>query len=898
MQDSEAISAHLADLQNQIRASTPPMATVIRVLAEPLSFLELIPQSSSFPQWSGPTEPTAANRLYLIQHLLPNHLDFILDTITVAWWSALPSGQQSALFDAYFVPSVSRHPCAKDGLHAAVAMIALQSLVGILVESLMSTLWAADSKEKSIAWKLALANTTSRGTTQLLLTTLMEYLDRHQLNISSIPNRMEPFTQLSDEEQRAMVHTSAKLLESLGFGIGEPNNVMIEEVLFQGRVFGVGVLRTLICIQTGWPSAIQTDKDSVLAQAVKKAFTIWSDAMFVNHASADYQRYVSHQILLMIPYFDTKVLLDMELFPVFGAGMSNWLELSNFERKRIGLVVAEEFSRAVDTVGSSADFDLDRTNSEIQFARSLVQLKDGALPYQMTAALKSNNTMESGAGNIKTKAISTTTQEIDIDYDDDEDPDAIGDPMSRFNNGDYSSDSSSGEDDEDDLKPYEIEDESDPDEDDVGSIKKTKVAAPLYLRDLLSYMRANEDREKVETGLRTAVELIRRKSGSLELEEFAEQLARTFVLAQDNFDTPNFYKLRENALVALVVTSPVIVAGVLTLEFYEKKNSIGQRMNILTALGLGAQELSGYNQSPLSSATSSQAPPSTPTSKGMLSKDTRATALPAQQNQYSSGSLVTPKDSFASITSSIALERTRRFSQKSFIESSRPAPKANAFSNLAPAFLGGLLGRWGGNRGAGRERGFDVLQRAPFVLMKKYVMTVGVMVHFSGNSPHLLAITREVFQFLLALRYHNPPKSGFAPAGASNSKPQDFMSTIASTSFSEPSSLSSLRLPGDIGSSTPSATTSRSLSSSTATTSLHNSGLIECILFGLLILVTPISAALSDQLLLHEFYPEILECQQWAMELWEASTGGPDEKSRLYCAALLQRCFELLKVSM
>ncbi|KAF9180274.1 telomere binding protein [Haplosporangium sp. Z 11] len=376
--------------------------------------------------------------------------------------------------------------------------------------------------------------------------------------------------------------------------------------------------------------------------------------------------------------------------------------------------------------------------------------------------------------------------------------------------------------------------------------------------------------------------------------EFAEQLARTFVLAQDNFDTPNFYKLRENALVALVVVSPVIVAGVLTLEFYEKKNSIGQRMNILTALGLGAQELSGHNQSPLSSATSLQVPPPSSTSKGALSKDTRATALPAQQSQYSSGSLVTQKNTFASITSSIALERTRRFSQKSFIESSRPAPKANAFSNLAPVFLGGLLGRWGGNRGASREYGFDVLQKAPLVVMKKFVMTVGVMVHFSGEAE-------EVFQFLLALRYHNPqliPTPGFAPAGASNSKPQDFMSTVASTSLSESSSLSSLRLPGDIGSSMPSATTSRSLSSTAATASLHNGGLVECILFGLLILVTPASAALSDQLLLHEFYPEILECQQWAMELWEASINGSDEKARLYCAALLQRCFELLKVSM
>lgn len=155
--------------------------------------------------------------------------------------------------------------------------------------------------------------------------------------------------------------------------------------------------------------------------------------------------------------------------------------------------------------------------------------------------------------------------------------------------------------------------------------------------------------------------------------------------------------------------------SVLTFQFYEKKNSLGQRLNILTALALGAQELSGFDQ------------PAFPLPKrqsGSSSKNSNpATA---------STSLATPRPTFDNITSTISLSRTRRFSQKSNIEASRPAPKANAFGNLAPVFLGGLLGRWGGNRGAGAERGYDALQRAPVMVLKKFVVTLGVLVHYSG----------------------------------------------------------------------------------------------------------------------------------------------------------------------
>lgn len=168
-----------------------------------------------------------------------------------------------------------------------------------------------------------------------------------------------------------------------------------------------------------------------------------------------------------------------------------------------------------------------------------------------------------------------------------------------------------------------------------------------------------------------------------------------------------------------------------------------------------------------------------------------------------------------------------------------------------------------------------------------------------GNSPHLIPITKELFLFLLTLRYHNPPPTQATPRPA-----RAPVVGLSGSSFLEPT-LTSLKLPGDIGISAqaPSSTSFGGQSSlSILTSSLpYNTDLLESILFGLLILATPSSQTLSDDVLLQTFYAEIEESQQWALELWEhfklVEPGGGD-KSKMYCAALLKRCSELLEVRM
>lgn len=186
-------------------------------------------------------------------------------------------------------------------------------------------------------------------------------------------------------------------------------------------------------------------------------------------------------------------------------------------------MIAEEYTKAI---GSQANFDLNGSDPDIQFARSLVLLRDGARLYDPvpdTVPLEKSQEPGNPEYSINDTDDSTVLDDDNDEDDEEEDPDAIV-PLTRttvYSDSDRDSDSDSDDEDKDedgDLRPYEMEYESDPDED-ASSARKPKVPAPLYLKDLNRYLRASEDREKAEMGLDKASELIRRKAGSLELGE-------------------------------------------------------------------------------------------------------------------------------------------------------------------------------------------------------------------------------------------------------------------------------------------------------------------------------------------------------------------------------------------
>jgi hypothetical protein len=153
-----------------------------------------------------------------------------------------------------------------------------------LIESVVSKLWGKEIHDKSyLGWRLVLTFKESTGIESQFLMLLIEYLDKNQLNLERLSNgySKEPKSEsLEQQKHLALVHRASNLLVSIGYGVDHEtdhkssshdnshshhsssnnNNGIIHQVLFQGRVFGIGVLRTLICVQCGWPTSVKTIK--------------------------------------------------------------------------------------------------------------------------------------------------------------------------------------------------------------------------------------------------------------------------------------------------------------------------------------------------------------------------------------------------------------------------------------------------------------------------------------------------------------------------------------------------------------------------------------------------------------------------------------------------------------
>ncbi|KAF9973010.1 telomere binding protein [Actinomortierella ambigua] len=1049
-----AIAAHLSLLHGLLLHPPHPanVATVTRVLSEPLSFLGLEPNG---PSWTGPS-PTVDGRMHFIQHLLPHHISFILDHIVLDWLSAIPAAIQTSCFEVYFAPPTAKDVAGDSNkVLACVHLMVVQTLLGRLtardfsnshsflnatilrllrmnVSSIsLQTRWKAievlysrgadhhTGHEKAssmflLSWQefitqlysmpSRVANALGKDfasvpddfrdrvfyerqskfiveaaadigktdqkdslATQFLATAASKLSVLGQANVlvkvlmitTMDPARgfigdprvmaawkdilgLCPIKALSNIltsillqlQQSSLAHSTesgqvwlvqqyATFLSHIGYGPASAlGSAVVEDTLSFGKVFSTSIVRTLICVQSGWPD--HGNNDSILAKSFKRALSIWSDAHFVRNSVPEYQRYILEQMLLIVGYLGAKILDEEGTEAVFWSGMPEWLNLTDFSRKKLGLVLAEEVSKVVIKTGKPVDFELDDADDDIRFLRSLVQLRDGQQPVASAPCGVDTAENSPASPNVAAQLPSPTTMVTehmvnDEDTDEDEDPDALVEQFSRLDSSyttkrskmvglyDEFAGDDSEEEDEDDLKPYAMEEESDPDEE-LGSLRKSKINPPIYLRDLNLYLRASEDREKAEVGLSTAADLVRKKAGSLELDEYGERLAATLVTLQDSFDLPRFAELKEKALVALIVTLPTVVVKILTADFYEKGLSFGQRLTILSALSIAAQELSGRN--PLMEA--------------------ELTTPSTQKQQASAGTpseaTLSPPTSMESIQSAITHTYTRRFSQRSAIEARRLPPKTNPFSKLAPVFIGDLLGRWGGNRGAGAEQGYDVIRKSPLILLDRFVATLGVFVYFGGNSPSLIAMTRELFRFLLALRYYVPTASQMAtmpsatlqqpkiarpkPLTSGKGSLTDDQFGTMSNRTSSPSSILQLDQDGPVVGSPVGEARSRlhalqTISSSGGAESPRQGaarygvpgsqlspGLVQTILFDILILLTPPPGTLSDELFVIEFAQDLAETQAWASELWEHPLDG-EEKTRMYTAAVLQRCHEL-----
>lgn len=118
-----------------------------------------------------------------------------------------------------------------------------------------------------------------------------------------------------------------------------------------------------------------------------------------------------------------------------------------------------------------------------------------------------------------------------------------------------------------------------------------------YIRDLVTYLRDNENVERYHLAISSSPSLIRRKTGfGTELTENIEELALILVGLQDENKLSKFHEYRLQSMIAVIVALPLKMGRWFSAMYFDGDISQIQRSAILTALGLSARELAGNGE--------------------------------------------------------------------------------------------------------------------------------------------------------------------------------------------------------------------------------------------------------------------------------------------------------------
>lgn len=333
----------------------------------------------------------------------------------------------------------------------------------------------------------------------------------------------------------------------------------------------------------------------------------------------------------------------------------------------------------------------------------------------------------------------------------------------------------SSDDSEEDLVPYAKDSDPEDSDDDATLVQRNKPKAPVYIRDLILYLRDTESYDKQNLALQSAPVLIRRKANfGTEVSSHADELAGLFVGLQDKFDIEEFNDLKLQGMMALIVAQPKSMAPWFSRTFFEGDYSLSQRTQVLVAIGLSARELAGFETSEYQSSASfpSKRLPekveqlyldsTTKQSEANPSSQLKAlpsTALDTITQSLTSSFLEPLAAKAADATTGPDILKLQTFTSR-YKSKSKAKPRVRSIPNttaalIADSFFYPLTAH------------FQVALRSskPLILnpalLALYLQTLGVIIHAAGPSTlSLPQLTSELWNLLLAVRTHTQDDMG------------------------------------------------------------------------------------------------------------------------------------------
>ncbi|KAH9888272.1 telomere length regulation protein-domain-containing protein [Xylariomycetidae sp. FL2044] len=393
-----------------------------------------------------------------------------------------------------------------------------------------------------------------------------------------------------------------------------------------------GIRRAVIAV-------LAEDKEAV-ATVLEKSLLQFGDQLYIKHAPILQQEAHAQVLLLSAGY--THRLAPIKLTVLLRSSpylhtISNRLSSSQTRTRFLGMVVGEALSGLVHNKETKLDFKMDETDTEeASWYKSLVQVSDKVGPLDPLRVTSTPLQPRRASGAKKPKM----------------EP-RMGLPRLPSTSGFIIEEVEDEEETEDpDLVPYAKPDsDAEDSDDDPTLINRNKPKAPVYIRDLIAYLRDTESYDKQKLALTTAPTLIRRKANyGTEVISHAEELATLLVGLQDKFDLDNFDSLRQQGMIALVASQPKKMGQWFSKTFFDGDYSLSQRAMILIVLGLSGREIAGFETSEY--AATSQFPSKTLPAK--VEKYYKPSASSAQLRSPGSDLKALPPNALDSLAQSLS----------------------------------------------------------------------------------------------------------------------------------------------------------------------------------------------------------------------------------------------------
>ncbi|PNP42626.1 hypothetical protein TGAMA5MH_05367 [Trichoderma gamsii] len=586
------------------------------------------------------------------------------------------------------------------------------------------------------------------------MNTLLQYLAQHLNGLD-----------LDEPSSKATVSAAAGIIDTLIKGNEALYNYLVAWCASSsgaGLGDSVGIRRAILAV-------LAQNKDGVTT-VFEKSLSQFGDQLYIKHAAILQQNVHTEVLLLSAGYISRLSPIKLRIIVRSGSylsAISNRIASTQARARFLGLVVGESLSTLMDDKSQKLDFHMDETESEeAKWLKSLTGVFDevGSIEPILkteTSGLpvrKENRPRQNRIQKQKPKPKPKSEPSISTIK-----PIAI---IEEINSSDDS---------EEDLVPYAKDSDPEDSDDDATLVQRNKPKAPVYIRDLILYLRDTESYDKQKLALQNAPVLIRRKANfGTEVSSHADELAGLFVGLQDKFDIEEFNDLKLQGMMALIVAQPKSMAPWFSRTFFEGDYSLSQRTQVLVAIGLSARELAGFDTSEYQSSASfpskrlpekiEQLYLDSTTNQSETNPSSQLKALPSTAldtiTQSLTSSFLEPLAAKAAdATTGPDILKLQTFTSR-YKSKSKAKPRVRSIPNttaalIADSFFYPLTAH------------FQVALRSskPLILnpalLALYLQTLGVIVHAAGPSTlSLPQLTSELWNLLLAVRTHTQDDMG------------------------------------------------------------------------------------------------------------------------------------------